>query len=131
VIIDEPVGMSYGGVIAAPAFKRIAEQVLPYMGVYPMGVTYLAKAGPPNLREEKEPGTVPPPATAKAAVVAEEPGIMPDFSGKPIRQVVQIARRLGLELKLEGSGRAISQSPAPGQILQGNAKGVVRFQSPI
>jgi cell division protein FtsI (penicillin-binding protein 3) len=131
VIIDEPVGISYGGVVAAPTFKRIAEQVLPYMGVYPKGVTYLAKAGPQNLRDDKDPGTNPPPATAKTVEVAEEPGVMPDFSGKPIRQVVQIARRLGLELKLEGSGVAISQSPAPGQILQGNARGVVRFQSPI
>jgi len=56
---------------------------------------------------------------------------MPDFAGKSIRQVVQVARRLGLELKLEGSGIAIAQDPAPGQILQGNAKGVVRFHSPI
>jgi cell division protein FtsI (penicillin-binding protein 3) len=131
VIIDEPVGVSYGGVVAAPAFKRIAEQVLPYMGVYPKGVTYLAKAGPQNLRNDKEPGTSPTTGAAKTVEFAEEPGVMPDFSGKPIRQVVQIARRLGLELKLEGTGRAISQSPAPGQVLQGNARGVVRFQSPI
>ena len=131
VIIDEPVGVSYGGIIAAPVFKRIAEQVLPYMGAYPKGVTYLAKAGPQILRDDKDPGTPPPTAAAKSVEVEGEPGVMPDFSGKPIRQVVQIARRLGLELKLEGSGRAISQSPAPGQILQGNARGVVRFQSPI
>jgi cell division protein FtsI (penicillin-binding protein 3) len=131
VIIDEPAGISYGGTVAAPAFKGIAEKVLPYMGVYPKGVAYLAKAGPQNLRDDKEPGTLRPPAPAKAIEVAEEPGVMPDFSGKSIRQVVQVARRLGLELKLEGSGRAIAQDPAPGQILQGNAKGVVRFHSPI
>ena len=131
VIIDEPAGVSYGGIVAAPAFKMIAEQVLPYMGVYPKGVTYLAKAGPQNLRDDKEPRMTPPTAAAQSVEVAEEPGVMPDFSGKPIRQVVQIARKLGLELKLEGSGRAISQSPAPGQIVQGNARGVVRFQSQI
>ena len=131
VIIDEPVGVSYGGIVAAPAFKRIAEQVLPYMGVYPKGVTYLAKAGLQNLGDDKEPGTTPPAAAAKSIEVSEEPGVMPDFSGKPIRQVVQISKRLGLELRLEGSGRAIFQSPAPGQILQGNVRGVVRFQSPI
>ncbi len=131
VIIDEPAGISFGGIVAAPAFKGIAEQVLPYMGVYPKGVTYLVKAGPQNLRDDKEPGTIRTPAPAKAIEVAEEPGVMPDFAGKSIRQVVQVARRLGLELKLEGSGIAIAQDPAPGQILQGNAKGVVRFHSPI
>ena len=130
VIIDEPVGVSYGGVVAAPAFKRIAEQVLPYMGVYPKGVTYLAKAGPPNLRNDKEPGTYTADRhAAKAVESRKNRGLCQIFPARPIRQVVQIARRLGLELKLEGSGRAISQSPAPGQVLQGNARGVVRFQS--
>ena len=131
VIIDEPTGISYGGVVATPAFKGIAEQVLPYMGAYPKGVTYLAKAGAPNLRDDKDSAAFRLPLPGKSSEVAEEPGIMPDFSGKSIRQVVQMARRLGLELKLEGSGRAIAQSPAPGQILQGNSKGIVRFQSPI
>jgi cell division protein FtsI (penicillin-binding protein 3) len=131
VFIDEPTGISYGGVVAAPAFKGIAEQVLPYMGVYPKGVTYLAKAGAPNLGDDTDAVAFRLPLWAKSIEVPEEPGIMPDFSGKSIRQVVQMARRLGLELKLEGSGRAIAQSPAPGHILQGNSRGIVRFQPPI
>jgi cell division protein FtsI (penicillin-binding protein 3) len=130
VIIDEPQGISYGGVVAAPAFKGIAEQVLPYMGIYPKGVTYLAKGAPPNPRGEEQKISGPL-AQAKAVEVSEEPGIMPDFSGKSIRQVVETAQRLGLELQLVGSGRAIAQSPSPGRVLQGNTKGVVRFQSPI
>jgi len=130
VIIDEPQGIGYGGVVAAPAFKGIAEQVLPYVGVYPKGVTYLAKAASPNPRGEvqKISGSL---AQAKEVEVSEEPGVMPDFSGKSIRQVVQTAQRLGLDLQLIGSGRAFAQSPSPGQVLQGNARGVVRFQSPI
>ncbi|MCA1815512.1 MAG: transpeptidase family protein [Acidobacteria bacterium] len=35
VVLDEPVGSYYGGAVAAPVFKRIAEQVLPYLGVAP------------------------------------------------------------------------------------------------
>lgn len=31
--IDEPVGLYYGGVIAAPAVKQIYENVLPYLGI--------------------------------------------------------------------------------------------------
>jgi cell division protein FtsI (penicillin-binding protein 3) len=130
VIIDEPQGIGYGGVVAAPAFKGIAEQVLPYVGVYPKGVTYLAKAASPNPSgdAQKISGSL---AQAKEVEVSEEPGVMPDFSGKSIRQVVQTAQRLGLDLQLIGSGRAIAQSPSPGQVLQGNTRGVVRFQSPI
>lgn len=33
VVIDEPVGESWGGVVAAPVFRRIAEQALPYLGI--------------------------------------------------------------------------------------------------
>jgi cell division protein FtsI (penicillin-binding protein 3) len=35
VVVDEPQGNYYGGVVAAPAFKRIAEESLHYLGVPP------------------------------------------------------------------------------------------------
>jgi cell division protein FtsI (penicillin-binding protein 3) len=35
VVIDEPQAEAWGGVVAAPVFKKIAEQVLPYIGVSP------------------------------------------------------------------------------------------------
>jgi cell division protein FtsI (penicillin-binding protein 3) len=35
VIVDEPQGEIYGGSVAAPAFGRIAEFALPYLGVPP------------------------------------------------------------------------------------------------
>jgi len=127
VVIDEPQGMSYGGVVAAPAFKAIGEQVLPYMGIYPKGVTYLTKVGLPKMPGgEENPRPVPVQATILGA--QEEPGVMPDFSGKSIRQVVLTAQKLGLDLKLQGTGRAVSQDPPPGQVLQGETRGVVKFE---
>jgi cell division protein FtsI (penicillin-binding protein 3) len=35
VVIDEPKASHYGGVVAAPAFKRIAEETLHYLNVPP------------------------------------------------------------------------------------------------
>jgi cell division protein FtsI (penicillin-binding protein 3) len=35
VVIDEPRGVTYGGVVAAPAFSKIAQQVFCYQRVYP------------------------------------------------------------------------------------------------
>lgn len=35
VVIHEPQGASYGGVVAAPVFRNIAAKALPYIGVYP------------------------------------------------------------------------------------------------
>jgi membrane peptidoglycan carboxypeptidase len=35
VVIDEPAGSYYGGTVAAPVFRAIAESVLPYLGIEP------------------------------------------------------------------------------------------------
>ncbi|MCA1568045.1 MAG: transpeptidase family protein [Acidobacteria bacterium] len=35
VVLDEPAGSYYGGTVAAPVFRAIAESVLPYLGVAP------------------------------------------------------------------------------------------------
>jgi cell division protein FtsI (penicillin-binding protein 3) len=45
-IIDEPQGEAWGGTIAAPVFRRIAEQALPYLGVSSQEPMKLAWAGP-------------------------------------------------------------------------------------
>jgi cell division protein FtsI (penicillin-binding protein 3) len=44
VVIDEPKAEAWGGVVAAPVFRRIAEQVLPYLGVSPQEPMKLALA---------------------------------------------------------------------------------------
>ena len=46
VILDEPQSEAWGGVVAAPVFKRIAEQVLPYLGVSSQEPVKLAMASP-------------------------------------------------------------------------------------
>jgi cell division protein FtsI (penicillin-binding protein 3) len=43
VIIDEPQGQYYGGVVAAPVFRQIAQQTLNYLNVPP-------EAGPTKFR---------------------------------------------------------------------------------
>ena len=44
VVIDEPRTEAWGGVVAAPVFRRIAEQVLPYLGVSPQESVTLVHA---------------------------------------------------------------------------------------
>jgi cell division protein FtsI (penicillin-binding protein 3) len=131
VFIDEPRGASYGGVVAAPVFKAIGEQVLPLLQVYPKGVTIMARAEPVWPPEEKGKTVSAAQTRREDETAAEEIGVMPDFSGKSIRQVVQVAKRLDLDLQFVGSGRAVAQNPAAGQVLQGHTKGVVKFQPTI
>ena len=53
VVIDEPVGGYYGGVVAAPIFREIAESVLPYLDVAPdTDFITPAEGGNRNLAQE-------------------------------------------------------------------------------
>jgi cell division protein FtsI (penicillin-binding protein 3) len=44
VVIDEPHAEAWGGVVAAPVFRKIAEQALPYLGVSSRAPVRLAMA---------------------------------------------------------------------------------------
>jgi cell division protein FtsI/penicillin-binding protein 2 len=46
VVIDEPQGNNFGGVVAAPAFKGIVEKVLPYLTSDAWGVRVHGSPGP-------------------------------------------------------------------------------------
>ena len=39
VVIDEPKGQHYGGTVAAPGFRNIAQKTLAYMNISPKGKT--------------------------------------------------------------------------------------------
>jgi cell division protein FtsI/penicillin-binding protein 2 len=43
VIVDEPHGNHYGGVVAAPTFKKIAEKTLGYMNIQPNAISIVNK----------------------------------------------------------------------------------------
>jgi cell division protein FtsI (penicillin-binding protein 3) len=49
VVIDEPEVGKWGGVIAAPVFEKVANRVLPHLGVLPSGAQLIRTASsPPN-----------------------------------------------------------------------------------
>ncbi len=56
---------------------------------------------------------------------------LPDFSGKTMREVTDIALRLGLEPVLVGSNLATNQSPAPGAKVRRGARITVQFGTPL
>jgi cell division protein FtsI (penicillin-binding protein 3) len=68
VMIDEPQGTHYGGLVAAPAFKAIAEAALRYLGVAPSEPVLAAvKPGQKPARKSTAP--------AEAVAEADGPGI--------------------------------------------------------
>jgi cell division protein FtsI (penicillin-binding protein 3) len=159
VSLDSPVGQHEGGQVAAPVFKRVAEQVLPYLDVprdVPVGPRLL-QASYKN-REVSDSAALEdfaptdfsgqpdqPPAEAAAAkpnesksqppsvtVAVEEGGDIevPDLAGKTMRDATEICIRLGLDPVLIGSGLATNQTPAAGVKVRRGAKLTVQFGAP-
>jgi cell division protein FtsI (penicillin-binding protein 3) len=159
VSLDSPVGQHEGGQVAAPVFRRIAEQVLPYLDVprdVPVGPR-LIRASYKN-REISDSAALEdfaptdfsgqpdqPPAESTATnskegkrpalpvtVAVEEGGDIqvPDLSGKTMRDATEICIRLGLDPVLVGSGLATNQTPAAGVRVRRSAKITVQFGAP-
>jgi cell division protein FtsI (penicillin-binding protein 3) len=140
VIIDEPKGAIYGGVVAAPIFREIAAQSLPYLGYYPQGentpvlagmLPTAAAAQPPPQAESPPPkAAAPPRLRVMGGAAPKKPlEVMPDLSGLTIRQVLDLLHRSGLGCRFEGSGLAVSQEPSPGTAITPKTKCLIRFRS--
>jgi len=100
VVIDEPKGAEYGGTVAAPVFKEIAEPVLHYLGVPPSIPARTLGVRPPALAAfSQEP--------ASSARVGG--GRVPDMRGMDARAAVASATAAGLRVRTMGSGVVQSQ----------------------
>ena len=159
VSLDSPVGLHEGGMVAAPVFKRIAEQVLPHLDVprdVPVGARLVQAAyknrevsdratledfTPTDFSEQPDQPPARSAATnsregnspAPAVTVAVDEGgdiQVPNLSGKTMREVTTICLRLGLEPVLVGSSLATNQNPAAGARVRRGAKITVQFGTP-
>ena len=118
VVIDEPKGAEYGGTVAAPIFKQIAEPVLHYLGVPPSIPARTLRVRPPALAAfSQEPAS-----TARVGG-----GRVPDMRGMDARGAVASATAAGLRVRTIGSGVVQSQLPLPGDVLPQNAMVTLRL----
>lgn len=93
VVVDEPQGAYYGGVVAAPVFKRVMEDSLRYLGVPPAATA-----------EQPE----------KANPVVEVPGVV----NLPLAEARKLLEAKGLPYQVQGEGSVvIDQTPPPGAMV--------------
>lgn len=131
VMVDEPEPCHYGGVVSAPAVKDITLRMLSYLGRMPETV----QAAKPAPAAASEPMAQACPVTNKDKAImdivqAPKPGAgptavhaVPNFSGMPLRQAVEILMSKGIVPRLEGQGLVVAkQSPAPGAPWPGENK---------
>jgi len=136
IIIDEPAMGRFGGVVAAPVFRRVADQALKYLGVAPsleeLGPSYIGLGHSPAEQEGKpEPtGSEAGPAPENRDVVlAPDEMVIPDLRGMSILRVLNLAREQGFKVVPEGSGAAMSQSAPPGTVVKKGSTLNVAFAS--
>ncbi len=121
VVVDEPEGSYYGGVVAAPVFRQVGAWTLSHLRVNPQ-VTVAAVAYPPLAPDEPKTEASPLVQTAENAG-----GMLPNFRGMTMRQVIKEGRSLGIRVAVEGSGLAVGQVPEPGAPLEQVAAVKVSF----
>ncbi len=139
IVVDEPKTDVYGGLVAAPAFKEIAAEAMPYLGVPPSRPT-VATSAPVPAERPGEP--IDPPEALRSAMVGPAKGplaaafakletsetvtdtagegsvTVPDLSGQVGRAAVVRLLGVALEPRLSGSGRVVSQTPPAGTLVE-------------
>ncbi|HEX5037230.1 MAG TPA: penicillin-binding protein [bacterium] len=152
VMVDEPKGEIYGGLVAAPVFREIAWTALADLGVppeKPEEMPAVAKAEAPKkpsktaaskekvtgIAEAKEKlGNLAEKTLVQAGLIAAPvfdaaggaPRSVPDFRGLSKRKVLAILDERKLPCQVVGSGVAQSQVPAPGSVVGKECKIVFR-----
>jgi membrane peptidoglycan carboxypeptidase len=122
VVIDTPrVGPAYGGTIAAPIFKRIAEAALQQVGVAPT-----IHPAPPII-SASNPIPAASPQEVEIVRVGGRP-LMPDLRGKSLREAMRISNRLGVVMAAVGEGIVTEQSPAAGEAAEPGMSGVLHLR---
>jgi cell division protein FtsI (penicillin-binding protein 3) len=113
VVVDTPrTGVYYGGVVAGPIFKNIAEAAIRHLGIPPS----IDPQPPVMVVREREPEAVPAagPVRMPDLVQVRRANILPDVRGMSARDAVAMLARLGVRPRIKGSGYVVDQQPVAG-----------------
>jgi cell division protein FtsI (penicillin-binding protein 3) len=123
VLVDEPEGNVYGGVVAAPAFRNIAQGALRQLAVAPRDGAVI-----PNMPAQAEPSAQRPIKRPGVQLASSTEDAVPDFLGLSMREALEKAQSMRISLKMQGSGYVVKQTPAPGDRRQEEQVVVVHLQ---
>jgi cell division protein FtsI (penicillin-binding protein 3) len=128
VVVDEPQGNNYGGVVAAPIFRAITEKVLSYLHVVPKGTMIVRNEM--VLNPQKAIWVNPP--VIEEVKVGKGVGtiVMPDLTGLSMRNALSRMEGKGLIIKVSGNGKVVEQTPRPGTVIEKGDICYLKFQSP-
>jgi cell division protein FtsI (penicillin-binding protein 3) len=128
VVLDEPMIGRYGGDLAGPVFRRVAEASLRHLGVpaqsvqaklktvskTPEGDAAAALAATAVREESRSEPEAPLPGPSLIGPPAPNGIKVPDIGGMGARTAVKLIGAAGLVPVVEGTGRLVRQVPAAG-----------------
>jgi cell division protein FtsI (penicillin-binding protein 3) len=122
VVVDEPEKTPYGGTAATPIFKRIAEELMQYMGIPPTEGDFgknltLAQVPYPKKQRDKPNKKFP-------------QHRMPDLRGLSMRKALARLGEEKVQVRLAGSGIVMTQRPNPGAVLKEGYEVFLKFSPP-
>jgi len=120
VVLDEPMIGHYGGDLAGPVFRRVAEGTLRYLGVTPNDgakKVSVSRSDDPADKVIAAYRPTSPAPSAQAAPPAQDGIPVPDVGNMGARDAVRAMLGAGLLPQLEGSGHAVRQTPAAGTVV--------------
>jgi cell division protein FtsI (penicillin-binding protein 3) len=116
-LLDEPKTVVWGSEAAAPIFAAVAAPVLRHLDVTPTdsvpSVQIVRASGRDAERE--------PPADPAAGMSPDGEALMPDLTGKSLRQALALLGALDVNVAVAGRGIVIRQTPSPGTPLSSGA----------
>ena len=128
VMVDEPRSSIYGGVVAAPAFQRINHRLVSYLNY--TSAAELATLSMPkqeedaDYMEDRDGGE-------KIESLTQTANVMPDFTGRTIRDALALIGSYRRSVEISGQGRIVAQKPLPGTRLEPGLDFVFRLSSEI
>jgi cell division protein FtsI (penicillin-binding protein 3) len=125
VLVDEPEAKKYGGLVAAPVFREIGAWSLNHLRVLPD--VRMVRAEEMGESAHSRPNG----SSLHVEVSQEGPGLLPDFRGQTMREVLRSGRSLGLDISVDGTGLAVAQNPEPGSPLNKLTQVRVSFRPPM
>ena len=105
--IDRPRGETYGSIIAAPAIKEAAEEIISYLGI-PPGVYVDGFLTGDNITHHS--GSI----SIRDLVLPEMISTVPSFIGFPKKALTPLLNRSDVNVEMYGNGWVKHQSPPPG-----------------
>jgi cell division protein FtsI (penicillin-binding protein 3) len=131
VVIDSPhAGRIYGGAVAAPIFKRIANASLQQLGV----PATINPTPPVVVAADFEPSpveSVPVLTVIPAASFIGGQALMPDVRGLSGRDALRALGAVGLAVRMKGDGFVHAQIPQPGEPIDSGGTAALQLQRTI